>query len=855
VNIKNYDEVVQQLRAFLPSYLEDKGMDTSAAFRCISPNHEDKSPSCGIVPSKDKFHCFSCGVVGDIFDAAHMLENKPLSGPGFVDENLIPLAEKYGVVVETVPLTPEQLYELDTYRVYKAAADLISHAKNPAVEKAIKKRKWSKEICVRYGVGAVETYQSFRDQLKKAGWSASFQDDVDLNRSGLFGEDSLIFTIRDEHGRPVGFAARNLKFNGDKTNGSKYNNQKTTGVKCNIYRKSERLFGFDQVLATRKKKDKTIYIFEGQTDVLTAAENGLNNTVAVGGTALTLEQVQMLKQFGYYAVILCLDGDGPGETRTAALLDAVLAGHKDLSVRIINIPEKQDPDDFIKEKGAAQFKRLKKWSAFEWRLSHFDPEADDDEVCKAMIPLIVNETSYIEQEKQCKILAKATGITIATVQAELSRLQNLREAEKARDRKNIIDRMVTALTRDPSAAEEAMYSAETDLFDLARQYDEDSFSEDSCIAVLDTQKKYEEAKDGSFSGYILGPDLQTLQDALCGEWKKDVWFCFAGKANAGKTSFMCKLTYEIASREENNALVIYHSIDDTAEQIIPRFVAVAEGSRKLTLNQVNDPNYHVNNIVDEIGQKQLLERRETGYSVIRDLMRRGRLIIKDANNGNSLSYADRVIRYYKKKYPDRNIVYVLDNFHKSSDQQNAAKQDERVQFKNMSKKIKNVATKNHCLIMATVEYRKIKKGERAGNEDIAESGQIEYDANFVGHLYNEVHEQGEDAGVTHIEMRDGVPIPLPIIEINVGKNKITAFKNRLYFNFWPESSDFCWTDGGKIQSDRQEKLEDLREKYEEIVEKEVLPRGHAIGRAMYIFKERFNVDPPWEWRAKFDEKK
>lgn len=852
MNIKNYEEVVRQLRAFLPNYLQDNGIDTSAVFRCISPSHDDKNPSCGVVPSKDKFHCFSCGAVGDIFDAHHMLENKPLSGPGFISDNLVPLAQKYGVTVETVPLTPEQLYELDTYRIYKAAADIILHSKTKQFQKVLKERKWSEETCARYGVGCLESYQSFREQLKKLGWSASFQDDVDLNRSGLFGEDSLIFTIKDEHGRPVGFAARNLKFNGDKSNGSKYNNQKTTGVKCNIYRKSERLFGFDQVLANRRKREKTIYIFEGQTDVLTAAENGLNNTVAACGTALTLEHVQMLKQYGYYDVILCLDGDKAGQDRTAALLDSVLAGHKDLSVRIINIPGNQDPDEFIKENGVAQFKKLKKWSAFEWRLNHFDKEAEDDEVCKAMIPLIVNETSYIEQEKQCKILAKTTGITMSTIQAEVMRLQNAREAEKARDRKNIIDKMITSIQREPMAAEAAMHNAEAELFDLARQYDEDSFSEDSTLAVLDTQKKYEEEKDGSFSGFILGPDLQTLQDALCGEWKKDVWFCFAGKANTGKTSLMCKLGYEIASHEENDALVIYHSIDDTAEQIFPRLVAVAEGSRKLTLNQIIDPNYHATNIANELERKQLFERRETGYSVIRDLIRRGRLVVKDANNGTSLAYADRLIRYYKKKYPGRNIVYILDNFHKSSDSTRLSKMDARMQFKTMSSEIKNVATKNHCLVIATVQYRKVKQGDRAGNDDIAESVQIEFDANFLGHLFNEVHEHGEDAGITHIEMVDGKPVPLPVIEMNIGKNKITAFKNRLFFNFWPESSDFCCTDSSKIQSDRQLKLEDLHDKYRKIVEEEVLPRGHSLGRAMYIFKERFNVDPPYEWRKEFE---
>lgn len=790
MNIKNYQETVEALYPFLQEYLIEHGIDISKPFTCINPEHEDKNPSCSIAPSKNAFHCFGCGCSGGIFNAAHYIEGKPLVGTEFITENLLPLAKKFGITVDAEPLTEEQIYELDTYRAYRAASEYLTNcSKGDIFLNAITAHGWDEDICREYSVGGINDWKKFREHLKSLGFSASFLDDVDLGRKEIFGDDKLIYSIKDEHGRSVGFASRNLSYTEDKTNGAKYVNQRHTGIKCNIYKKSTRLFGFDRVLATRKKKTGPIYIFEGYSDVLTAVQHGIRNCVAIGGTSLSIDQVQLLKSHGYYNIILCLDGDETGQKRTADLLDTTLSGHKDLRVTIMIIPEGMDPDELLRARGARSFKRLKKWTAFEWRLGQFSEEAESEEICESMIPLIVNETSYITQEKMCESLAKATGISMKSVQAELNRLQNQREADKARDRDNIIAMMSRSIQKDPNQAEFYLSQAEGELFNLARKYDEDGFSEESCLSVLEKQKEFEEQKDGSFSGFILGPDLKSFEDAMCGDWKKDVWLCFGGKPNSGKTSFLSKMSYEIANHMENDALVIYHTIDDTAQQILPKFVCVAEGSRKLTLNQVMDPNYHLRNGESE----KLVDKRDIGYSVIRELIRTGHLVIKDANDGNTIAYAEKLIKYYRQKYPKRNIVYVLDNFHKLHDFETIGS-DERVRFKKVSNVMKNIATKFHICVITTVEYRKTKHGDHATNADIGETGQIEYDASLIAHLHNEIHEKGKNAKIFHIGGTTEDPIQLPRIEINIGKNKITAFKNRLFYDFFPESSDFVCVD-------------------------------------------------------------
>ena len=804
MKIKNFEEVIKRLLPYLNRYLEDNGIDVTRNFTCLNPAHDDKHPSCNTNGNNNEtFYCYSCQASGNIFKAAHYLEGKPLVGKEFIVENLLYLANKYGIEVDNTELTEDEIYELDTYRAYRCATDIITNvSQDSKFDEVIKARQWSRELCKEYGVGYVASYKEFRDQLKQLGFGAQFLDDIDLNRKEIFDANKLIFTIKDEYGRPVGFASRNLAYTEDKTNGAKYVNQKTTGVKCNIYKKGSRLFGFDQLLKKHPKKSDPVYIFEGYADVVTARKFGLTNCVAVGGLAFTDDQLQLLKDYGYYNIYICLDGDLAGQNRVKDILDKNFGGHKDVKVSVVIIPDNLDPDDFLKERGVEEFKQLRIYSAFEWRLLQFNEDTDADIICKSMIPLIVNESSHVVQEQMVNILAEKTGISIKALQGDVTRLQNTQEAERSRERQNILDKMNRNIQRSPTEAEYFMNEAQAMLYELSKRFNEDAFSEDSCIAFLDSQKVYQEQKSGEYMGYILGPDLISFQEAFCGEWKKDVWFAIGAGPNVGKSALMSKIAYEIAAHEENNAIVIYHTIDDSADQILPRFISVAEGSRKLTLNQVQDPKFHAKGIYAQ----WIFSRRENGYNKIRSLMKSGNLVLKDSNNGSSILYADRLIQFYKNKYPGRNIVYILDNFHKLQDYLG---QDERVRFKALSTQIKAMATKHHICIISSVEYTKLPTGTKPTNNNIAESVQISYDANALIHLYNDYHELNEKATHYHIHpvTDDEEPKMMPRVELIVGKNKISGFKGRFWLDFFPDCSDWAYVDSSIPNEDEKTKQE------------------------------------------------
>jgi len=802
MGMHNFREKLNELKTFLPDYLREKGINIEGKFSCLNPAHEDKHPSMNLLPEGTVAYCHSCKAAMDIFSIVSVLENKPTVGRAFITDTVAPLADKYNVEIQIDPLTEDDIYEMDTYRAYDIAAKYIKESeRTEAYLEELKKRGWDDEVCKEMNIGCIANYPDFRSNLAQSGYSADFIDGIDLKRKDLFGPDKFIFTIKDEWGRPVGFASRNLNYEKNKSE-AKYVNQKTTGVRCNIYRKSSRLFGFDRARKLFRNQSTSLYIFEGYADAVTAIHKGVNNVVALGGTALTTEHVLLLKSYGFQDIILALDPDKAGQERTQAILDKVLSGHKDLRVRIVVMPGEEDPDVFLREQGSIKFEKLKKWTAFEWRLARFDDDADSEQICNAMIPLIVNESSYIVQDQMIRSLSMSSGVECRTLALEVERLQNEKANELASDRKVILDKLAHMISKSPAEAENAIMLAESQLFELAKRYNNDSFSKDSTMALIQTQKEKEESKDGSFAGFRLGPDLYFLEQALAGEWKQDVWIVLGGKANTGKTSLLVKMTMQLAMRKEhNNALVIYHSIDDTGEQILPKFVAIAHGDKDMSLNQISDPQYYVKGMESDQGNKFLHDRQQA-YKMLSDMVEDERIILKDANNGKSMAYIERLIKYHKERHPDRNIVYILDNFHKLHD--GNSNKDERVRVKELSSKVKSLATAHHITVITSVEYKKVEMGKRATNTDIAESGQIEYDSNLVINMYNELHEKQEKCNPAMVHYAENPDYPekgsqrFPIVEASIGKNKITGFKEKLYFEFYPFASDFSGVDSAVV---------------------------------------------------------
>lgn len=785
--IANFEEAIEQICSHLSDYLADHGKDPAKNFHCIFPDHHDSTPSCGVVKKNPAvFHCQGCGRSGNIFDAMRLLEDKPqLLGLAWVEHYLKPLAERYDVTLAWGELTEEQTYVLDVRKAYLAAASLIQlHPDSSTLlTEHLKTHKWQEDVLRHLCVGSVKSFSAFISSLIQSyGFTEEFLNEIDLFREDIFNENNLIFTWLDMKGEPIGFSARNLAFESQSSKQPpKYIRQKTTGIKHNLFSPRSRLYN----LFFAHKNAKSLYLFEGQGDVITAWHHGIHNCVALSGTSLHDDQLLAIKQLGIFEVILCLDGDATGRQKTKQLIEERLAGHRDLKVKVMELPEDQDPDSYIRSAGIQAFNELARWSAFEWKFNQLDTSMDDVEICQQMVPLIANEPSAIERETLVKQLSLRTGITVGAIQQDLSVLIDQAAYKDAKERQAIVDAIIDRLKKSPGEAELALQEGQHKLFEAQRQRNADALSTEDFLRFIEHQKSTQELSAKDAVGYRLGHDLESFEQTLLGSWKEDVFMLLGGRENSGKSALCAKLAYAIAKHNED-ATVIYLTIDDSAAQLLPRMVCIAEGSHELSINMVRHPNYWI----EEKGLTWVADKRQVGYERVQQLAQQGRLIIKDMNHGMTLPFIESLITYYQRKYPERHVMFFLDNFHKLSGYEGY--KDERVKWKTISQDTKRVVGRRRCAIFATVEYHKMPMGTKPSNYNIGETVQLGYDANYVAHAYNELNDLPHSYNVCHIgKDPQGRIIELPRIELIVTKNKITESKGSQYLNFWPASSDYA----------------------------------------------------------------
>lgn len=539
--IKDLDAAKEQIKPFLPQYLQENDINPEKNFSCLNPKHKDSKPSMTCKQVPDNAFCMGCGATVDIFQAAHYLEGKPIKGREFIEQNLMYLAERYSVQIKIEDLTPEEIYEMRTYEAYRLAATLISDPNFGDYSKAseeIKSRGWDPEKCAGWGIGTVN-YDEYKAYMKASGFEPGFLSGIDLDRSQLFNNNNLLFTVYDDYGKPVGFSAKNLKHDKNDPNSRKYINSRGTGLECAIFKKGSRLYGFD----IAKDAANPLFIFEGQADVITARHNGLLNCCCTLGTALTDHHINLLKRHGIFSVVLVFDGDQAGELAVQKAVDDKFAKEKDFRVKLCQMPDGEDPDSLIRDKGIGEFGRLKKWTAFEWRMMRFMDDSDDEddmddekkrEIAEKMARIIVSEESHIRQEEMTKQVAKATGYDQLTVLSEVKRLRNQKEEEVQTKKRNAIEALTYEVNRNPDSAELALVDALNTINEINRSIQDENTGSKVLNKFLN-QKEEDESKTGEFAGFYMKPNgLGGIAARLDDDWRSDSLIFIGGGEQSGK---------------------------------------------------------------------------------------------------------------------------------------------------------------------------------------------------------------------------------------------------------------------------------------------------------------------------------
>jgi DNA primase len=323
----------------------------------LCPFHEERTPSFSVEPQEKLYHCFGCGVGGDVIK---FVEEK--EGLGFAEAVEL-LADRYGVELEREQEDPraeakrqrrrrlEQLLE----RTAAFYASYLWESKEADKARAyLAERGLGEQVLRDFGVGfAPSAWDKVLVRGQQAGFSVEELRGVGLVQRGRGGGEydrfrsRIMFPIRDRRGRTLGFGGRAMRSD----QGAKYVNTAET----DFFHKSQMLYGVDRAKTAIAKAARAVVV-EGYTDVLALHQAGIEEAVGVMGTAITGEQVAGLSGM-VEEVVLALDADAAGQE---AMLRAqrVAAGRR-MRLRVAAMPPGEDPAEMIAaENGAGRFREL-----------------------------------------------------------------------------------------------------------------------------------------------------------------------------------------------------------------------------------------------------------------------------------------------------------------------------------------------------------------------------------------------------------------------------------------------------------------------------------------------------------------
>ncbi len=320
-------------------------------FLGLCPFHNEKTPSFSVSPSKGIYKCFGCGKGGNAVN--FIMEHESLTYP----EALRFLAKKYGIEVEEKELTAEQIEEKNTLEslhvVTEFAGKYFSNIlKNHKEGKAIglsylAERGFREDIIDKFQLGySLDEWETFTKEALRQGYKKEYLVKTGLSiekGDRLFDRFSgrVIFPIYSLSGRMIGFGGRTLKK--DKKT-AKYLNS----PESDIYHKSKSLYGIFHAKKSMVQLDKC-YLVEGYTDVLSFHQSGIENVIASSGTSLTLEQVRLIKRFTHNITVI-YDGDEAGIKASLRGIEIIL--EEGMNVKVVPLPEGEDPDSFAKSRNA-----------------------------------------------------------------------------------------------------------------------------------------------------------------------------------------------------------------------------------------------------------------------------------------------------------------------------------------------------------------------------------------------------------------------------------------------------------------------------------------------------------------------
>jgi DNA primase len=343
------------IAAFIGGYVPLKKRGNDLVGLC--PFHSEKTPSFHVHPDRGFFKCFGCGVGGDVITFAQKLENLSFG------DAVRALASKAGVELEpenprTARIRSEREAIYEANRIAAAYfARMLAQDGGSGARTYLQRRGFSGDVVDRFALGyAPDSWSGLVNELERNGVDLVLAAKAGLVKSGQHGyydfyRNRLMVPTYSTTGEVIAFGGRAI---GDGE--PKYLNTSTTPV----YTKGHHLFALN--LARRApQNERTLIVVEGYLDCIALHQAGFENAVAALGTSFTAEQAAELRKYAEY-VFLCFDGDAAGSAAATKAIDVASKEieHTGSSVRIVLLPPEDDPDTFLRRRGAEAFRELLK---------------------------------------------------------------------------------------------------------------------------------------------------------------------------------------------------------------------------------------------------------------------------------------------------------------------------------------------------------------------------------------------------------------------------------------------------------------------------------------------------------------
>lgn len=426
-------DIVAVISAYIPVIKKGR------SYVCVCPFHDDHHPSMSISKEKQIFKCFSCGASGNAITFVQRYEH--LSYLNAVKK----VAELMGIKDPRLSgLSSERPVDPRTASLYKCINDLqkfyqygLSTPEGEVARQYLKDRKISQEDVARFGIGySLLDGAKTIEYLQRLGHSVKAIEDIGISlakASGMRDQNAgrLIFPLSDPNGQVVGFSARLLHKDPD---APKYVNSPETP----IFRKGKILYNYHNVRPIARQAGY-VYLLEGFMDVMALTRSGMPSALALMGTALTSDQIDLLRRLGV-EVRLSLDGDEAGQKGMMKIIGQLLKAS--IPFRLVSNPgDLRDPDDIYDEEGKAgvQEKMNHLVDAFSFQVeyySSFHPLKNQEERAKVMhyfIPQLRAIPPGLERESTIIKLAKATGYEKEAIREEVNKLPSGRQSEEETD--------------------------------------------------------------------------------------------------------------------------------------------------------------------------------------------------------------------------------------------------------------------------------------------------------------------------------------------------------------------------------------------------------------------------------------